>query len=149
MPTRPRSNDWTPGITASAAELEIPLLLALEREPKSTKAIASHIGESAERTLRGLRCLASRHLAHRKEVYSRQVQMVCKPKKDREAPWDVIPEDRVLCWILSERGMAWRDRQIKHGALKGLDKRFAALAQVHRSRMALIETIEREVADAS
>ena len=148
MPTKPRSNDWTPGITASAAELEIPLLLALEREPKSTKAISDHIGESAERTLRGLRCLASRHLAHRKEVYSRQARETYKPEKDQEAPWDIVPEIRTLCWILSERGMVWRDRQIKHGALEGLDKRFDSLAQVHRSRMALIEAMEREVADA-
>jgi hypothetical protein len=44
--------------------------------------------------------------------------------------------------------MVWRDRQIKHGALKGLDKRFDSLAQVHRSRLALIEAMGREVADA-
>jgi hypothetical protein len=149
MPTKPRSNDWTPGITASAAELEIPLLLALEREPKSTKAIADHIGESAELTLRGLRCLASRHLAHRREVCSRPSQAVYRPSKDAEAPWDILPEERTLCWILSERGMVWRDRQIKHGALEGLDKRFDSLAQVHRSRLALIEAMGREVADAS
>ena len=144
MPTKPRSNDWTPGITASAAELEIPLLLALEREPKSTKAIADHIGESADRTLRGLRCLASRHLAHRREVYSRVAELLYEPGDE----WDLIGEERTLCWILSERGMVWRDRQIKHGALEGLDKRFDSLAQVHRSRLALIEAMEREVADA-
>jgi hypothetical protein len=54
----------------------------------------------------------------------------------------VLPEERTLCWILSERGVDWRDRQIKHGALKGLDKRFDSLAQVHLSRMALIEAME-------
>jgi hypothetical protein len=146
-----KSNEaWSPKIICNAAELEIPLLLVLERQPKPTKAIAEHIGEAPELALRGLRLLASRHLAHRREVCTRPAQTVYTSPDDEDSfGWDIVPEIVTLCWILSERGMAWRDRQIKHGALEGLDRRFKSLAQVHRSRIALIEAMEQEVADAS
>lgn len=97
---------WTPRDTEIAAKLELPLLLLLDLEQaQSAQALRDRLGKHEKSTVeRGLRHLAGRGLAWRRET--RWPARTC-PKSGQ-----LIQEKIIRRWVLSPAGKDWRDLRV-------------------------------------
>jgi hypothetical protein len=128
MAPRVPKDHWTARDTENATKLELPLLLLLKRsEPQDLKALRDRLDHGKEVVERSLRCLCSRGLAHRREEI-RPARF--HPLAYGEGETHCVEQVITRRWVLSERGVVWRDRRIAQGDLAQLPERYRGLLEL-------------------